>query len=549
MKQIFYFFVCTLFSFGAFAQSPFWIETFSVGCNNGQVANGFNPSGMGTWSVTNTGTNNPESNVWYVSASEQGVGIGNCGQGCGGNQNRTLHVGVNLTNPFPLTDQGATYVAGAGYETDRRAESPMINCTGQNTITLTFAYILGGIAGTDYFNVQYSANGGTTWSVIGTPAITNNSVCGGQGLWTGYTVALPASANNNPNVKIGFRWVNSDPNGNDPSVAIDDVALTAVTPSTFAPTFTIASPICSGNSVTVMANTGTFAVSGYSWSASPAGPTIASPHASVTGITFPSSGTYSITLSATSGGTTATTVNTILVNATPVVTASLSPSMICSGQSSTLTGTGATSYTWNPGNLTTPSIVVSPTVTTVYTVTGVSNGCSATAIKTVVVGSTPVLTVTASSNTLCAGSSATLSATGAQSYTWNPGALTGSNVVVTPSASIIYTAMGTNTAACTGSAAISLTVSSCPTGLNQLTLNNSIYNVYPNPASDKIYIQTSGNALDASYEISDALGKTVAKSGLNGITQAINISQLPSGIYLVKITSGNETKALRFVKE
>jgi hypothetical protein len=440
-------------------------------------------------------------------------------------------------------------VAGVGYETDRRAESPAINCTGQNSITLTFAYILGGIAGTDYFNVQYSANGGGTWSVIATPAIPNNSVCNPQGLWTGYTVALPASANNNPNVKVGFRWVNSDPNGADPSVAIDDVALYATTPTTFAPTFTIASPLCSGNSVTVAASTGTFAVSGYTWSASPAGPTIASPNASVTGITFPTAGTYSITLAATSGTTTATKVNTVLVNATPLVTATISPSQICSGQSSTLTGGGAGSYTWNPGNVTGASIVVSPTVTTAYTVMGTSNGCSASAIKTVVVVSNPVLTLTASSNTLCAGSSVTLSGAGAQNYTWNPGPLTGSNVVVTPSVNTTYTAMGTNTAACSGSAAISLTVTSCPTGLNQLVLNSSVYNVYPNPASDKIYIQASGNISEASYEVSDALGKVIIKNGLSGSTQAINISQLPSGVYLVKITSGGETKALRFVKE
>jgi hypothetical protein len=548
MKQI-VFFAFTLFSCGTFAQSPFWIETFSVGCNNGQVANGYNPSGMGTWSVTNTGTNNPESNVWYVSASEQGVGIGNCGTGCGGSQNRTLHMGLNLTNPFPLTDQGATYITGPGYETDRRAESPTISCTGQNSITLTFAYILGGVANVDYFNVQYSANGGATWSVIGTPSITNNGGCGGQGMWTGYTVALPATANNNANVKVGFRWVNSDPNGNDPSVAIDDVALTAVTPATFAPTFTIPTPICAGSSVTVTANTGTFAASGYTWSAAPAGPSIASPNASVTGITFPGAGTFSITLTSISGGTTATKVNTIVVTAPPSITASLSPALICSGQSSTITGNGATTYTWNPGNLTGSVVVVSPTVTTSYTVVGATNGCTASVTKTITVGSTPVLTLTSSSNSICAGSSATLAGAGAQSYTWNPGALTGSNVVVTPSATTNYSATGSNTAGCTGTAVVSITVSSCPTGLNQLVMSNSVYNVYPNPASDKIYIQASGNISDATFEISDALGKAIMKSNLNGNSQAINISQLPSGVYLVKITSGSETKALRFVKE
>jgi len=37
---------------------------------------------------------------------------------------------------------------------------------------------------------------------------------------------LPASANNNPNVKIGFRWINNDDgDATDPSFAVDDIVL------------------------------------------------------------------------------------------------------------------------------------------------------------------------------------------------------------------------------------------------------------------------------------------------------------------------------------
>ncbi|MCZ2141517.1 MAG: hypothetical protein LC096_09040, partial [Bacteroidia bacterium] len=50
--------------------------------------------------------------------------------------------------------------------------------------------------------------------------------CGFQGLWTSYTIQLPPSANNNPNVKIGFGWVNNDDGlGTDPSFAVDDITL------------------------------------------------------------------------------------------------------------------------------------------------------------------------------------------------------------------------------------------------------------------------------------------------------------------------------------
>jgi hypothetical protein len=52
---------------------------------------------------------------------------------------------------------------------------------------------------------------------------------GGQGLWTAFSMTLPASADNNPNVRIGFRWVNNaDGTGTDPSFAVDDIALAEI---------------------------------------------------------------------------------------------------------------------------------------------------------------------------------------------------------------------------------------------------------------------------------------------------------------------------------
>lgn len=67
----------------------------------------------------------------------------------------------------------------------------------------------------------------------------------------------------------------------------------------------------------------------------------------------------------------------IWLNDLPTLTAVSSNSIICSGSSAMLSAGGATSYLWNTGS-TNSSIVVSPTVTTVYTFTGTtSNNCSA----------------------------------------------------------------------------------------------------------------------------------------------------------------------------
>ncbi len=157
--------------------------------------------------------------------------------------------------------------------------------------------------------------------------------------------------------------------------------------------------------------------------------------------------------------------NTLSLNVTPAVTVTpvASPSVICSGNSSTLSATGATSYTWNPGALTGSSVTVNPTVTTTYSVTGV-NGLGCTNTRTISVA-TSTISINASSNPtiLCSSSTATLTATGASTYTWNPGTLTGASVTVTPASTTIYTVTGTNSVGCTATQTLSLGVGATPT--------------------------------------------------------------------------------------
>lgn len=57
----------------------------------------------------------------------------------------------------------------------------------------------------------------------------------------------------------------------------------------------------------------------------------------------------------------------------PNLTVTTTTNTICAGESVTLTASGASSYTWMPGGITSPSIVVSPIVTTSYTVYGMSD--------------------------------------------------------------------------------------------------------------------------------------------------------------------------------
>jgi hypothetical protein len=109
-------------------------------------------------------------------------------------------------------------------QTNKRVQSPPIDLTGRTTITLSFNYMETGDGTNDDFLLEFFD--GAVWAALSNPPKTNNAGCGGQGRWTQYSIALPASADNNPNVRIGFRWQNNnDAAGADPSVAIDDVEL------------------------------------------------------------------------------------------------------------------------------------------------------------------------------------------------------------------------------------------------------------------------------------------------------------------------------------
>ena len=65
----------------------------------------------------------------------------------------------------------------------------------------------------------------------------------------------------------------------------------------------------------------------------------------------------------------------ILLNSAPTVTAASTTSILCQGSPATITAATATTYTWNTG-ANTASILVSPTVTTNYTIVGTDGaGC------------------------------------------------------------------------------------------------------------------------------------------------------------------------------
>jgi serine protease len=219
--------------------------------------------------------------------------------------------------------------------------------------------------------------------------------------------------------------------------------------------FVTAATKCVGSSISI-SDASTNSPTSWNWSF-PGGSPATSTSQNAT-VTYTAPGTYTIThTSANATGTSTPVSQTITVSANPTV--AVSNASICPGTSTTINASGALTYAWNTG-ANTASISVTPTVATNYTVTGTNAaGCINTKTVSVSINATP--TVAAISNTICIGNIATLSASGATTYSWNTGA-TSSSISVTPTVATNYTVIGTNTLGCTNTKTVSVAVNPLP---------------------------------------------------------------------------------------
>jgi len=211
------------------------------------------------------------------------------------------------------------------------------------------------------------------------------------------------------------------------------------------------SPICSGQPLNFSATPNPTG-NNYTWSwtgpnsftSTQQNPTIASP-------TLLAAGTYTVTLTVPNCGTVNATTS-VTVNPGPTV--NVSPITICAGGTGTLTASSPTTggtFSWSlNGNPigTGPTISVSPTTTTTYTVAYTVAGCTGTSNVTVTVEATPQPTVTTDS--VCVGTAGTLyvnNVSAGGTYLWNTGATTAS-LNASPTATTTYSVVYTSSNGC-----------------------------------------------------------------------------------------------------
>jgi hypothetical protein len=225
---------------------------------------------------------------------------------------------------------------------------------------------------------------------------------------------------------------------------------------------------------------------------------------------------------------------TVLPNPTLNISVSPLTQTVCPGQSTTLTASGASGYTWAPGNLTGSQVAVLPQSSTTYTVKGEDNiGCANSNTVSVTVYPVAAVTVVAEPEVVCQGQPVTLTASGALSYTWSTGAQSQS-VTVTQASPAIYTITSIGAYSCSTVSNYTLNVIDC-TGLEDWRENKNLFDVYPNPATEFLNVVWMSEGM-VRIEIYNTLGQIVySKQNISSQTGAVDVRYWPRGIYFIKI--------------
>jgi hypothetical protein len=230
-----------------------------------------------------------------------------------------------------------------------------------------------------------------------------------------------------------------------------------------------------------------------------------------------------------------------------ITTAASSSSSICFGSSTTLSASGAATYSWMPGNLSGDSLSVSPAATTTYIVTGTdSSGCNSIDSVTIVVNALPQVVGVSTTSTYCLED-----ANGSLAGTPTPGTWSGPGVTgnsfnpATAGAgthSVVYTYTDNN--GCSNSDTLTMTVDLC-TGLTEET--NSSFTVFPNPANNNITVTWAIPNVNT-LTLSDATGRAVRTYNVSGTQAQLSLEGLASGVYFL-IVNGEGKAIQKFVKQ
>jgi len=264
-----------------------------------------------------------------------------------------------------------------------------------------------------------------------------------------------------------------------------------------------------------------------------------------------SAGTHSYFVEAGTCTVSERTAITITVNPIPVLNVIANPTAVCAGKNTTLSTSGALSYTWSSGSNTNQAIV-SPTSTTIYTVAGTNTfGCVGENTIQINVFPLDAVSLTASTYTSClvifGGTPVTLTGSPAG------GVYSGPNVsgnMLNPTALGSFNPVYTYTNSvngCVNSATIAIEVISCM-GIEELNYTYNGFSISPNPGNGIFQLRFMHELLKR-IEVSDLSGKIIFEEQTKNKQIEVDISSYASGVYLFKIWSDKGLDAVKVIKE
>ena len=365
---------------------------------------------------------------------------------------------VSLTGGLPAINGSQFSIVGGSITP---ATASAVTSTASNGGTIT----IGGLTNGQAFSFQVQDANGCPVTVSGTFTGLQNA-----GFSYAQTAYCQSASNPSPTITGVAGGTFTSTAGLSINSSSGVINLTGSTPGTYTVTYTTPGPTCQGTSTTTITinplpiiNVADDAIcQGQNVTLSGNGADTYTWTGGITdGVAFAptSTNTYTVTGTITATGCTNTDLATVTVNILPGINAGQDQN-ICDGTSVTLSGSGATTYSWD--NSVSNGVSFTPAVGSVtYTVTGTgTGGCTGQDDVTIVVSALPV--ITADDVTVCPGGTVVVNASGGNTYSWSPttslSSGTGASVTFTAGASTAYTVTGTSAQGCSSSDAVSVTV-------------------------------------------------------------------------------------------
>jgi hypothetical protein len=82
-----------------------------------------------------------------------------------------------------------------------------------------------------------------------------------------------------------------------------------------------------------------------------------------------------------------------------------------------------------------------------------------------------------------------------------------------------------------------------------VTIKNEYFKIYPNPVSEKIFVNSTDKINIKTIQVIDLLGKVKISKDVNSYETEIDLNELPQGVYLIQLKSENKTITKRILKK